>query len=58
MKEHYDGIAKVVDVFFNRRAAELPKSKVTIEELVRRGTSLVRVGKKLYRVKCREVEID
>lgn len=53
---NYNGIAKVVDVFFNRRPAE-PDPEVTIHELVKRGTSVVRVGRKLYRVVCTEVEV-
>jgi hypothetical protein len=47
---------KFADIFFNGRPAE-PDSKVTIQELVRRGESLVRVGKKLYRVRVKEVEV-
>jgi hypothetical protein len=51
-----DGIAKVFDVFFNGRPASDPKSKVTIEELARRGTSTVRIGERFYRVQVTEIE--
>lgn len=51
--EHFE---KMADIFFNGKPAEA-KSKVTIEELVKRGSSVVRVGKKLYRVECKEVEV-
>lgn len=52
------GFTKLVDVLFNGRpAADTAASQVTIQELVRRGTSVVRVGGKLYRVRCTEVEI-
>ena len=46
-----------LDIFFNGRSAD-PDTKVTIQELVRRGDSLVRVGKKLYRITVKEVEIS
>lgn len=61
-------IAELVDVFFNGRPARgyrpvrpgregsIP-GQVTIEELVRRKSSVVRVGTKLYRVEVKEVEI-
>jgi len=39
------------------RQAEPAKPKVTVEELVRRGTSIVRVGEKTYRIRVSEVEL-
>jgi len=58
MADIFDGISKLADVFINGRPAEPPPvCKVTIQELVERETSLVRVGKKFYRVTCKEVEI-
>lgn len=56
-------LGKIADVFFNGRrfeggADESRRSTVTIQELVARGTSVVRVGKKLYRITCKEVEIS
>ena len=55
----FEGLAKLADVFFNGRPAtpEPEKPKVTVEELVKRGTSVVRVGGKLYRFRVKEVEL-
>lgn len=51
------GFLKLVDIFFSRRSADSrPKPKVTIEELVKRRTSTVRLGETLYRVTCEEVK--
>jgi hypothetical protein len=52
----FPGFTKLVDVLFNGRPAAEP-SGVTIEKLVARGTSVVRVGSKFYRVTCKEVEV-
>lgn len=57
MKEYFDGMAKLADVFFNGRSAEPPDTKVTIQELIRRKNSMVRVDGKLYEVKVKEVEL-
>jgi hypothetical protein len=50
--------------FFNERAAEIlfngrsvPDTKVTIQELIARKDSIVRVNGKLYSVKVTEVEV-
>ena len=50
----YD-MAQLVDVFFNGRPATKPPT-VTIEELIKRGTSHVLVNCQLYRVEATEVE--
>lgn len=43
--------------FFDGFPAQQPNSKVTIEELVRRGTSHVRVNDRIYRVQVTEIEL-
>ena len=58
---HGDNFARLADLFFNGRGAPTvsPEEKpptVTIDELVRRKTSLVRFAGKLYRVRVTEVE--
>ena len=52
-------IAKVLDVFFNGRPAdEQPApSGVTLAEIVRRKSCVVRVGKKYYRIESTEVTL-
>lgn len=50
------GMARLVDVFFNGRAAAQPTS-VTIRELIRRGVSHVKVDGKVYRIEAREMEV-
>lgn len=50
-------LAKLFDVFFNGRPAEPPRNtKVTIDEIVRRGVSFVTYDGKLYRVEAKECE--
>lgn len=56
MKDIFDGVARVADVFFNGRKAE-PEAKITIQELVRRKESTVRVGGKFYKVIVTEMEL-
>lgn len=55
----FDGVSKLADVFFNGRPADGPVEKtrggVSIEELVKRGRSTVRVGKKYYSIEVHEV---
>ena len=50
----FDGLSRLVDVFFNHRPAQ-PRP-VTIRELIRRGTSHVKVDGKVYRIEAREME--
>jgi len=51
----FDGMARLVDVFFNGRPAALP-TPVTVRELIRRGVSHVKVDGKVYRIDVREME--
>lgn len=60
MKDNKDflrGFAKVADVLFNGRSADSVSvpHKETIQELARRGSSEVRIGKTTYRIECRVV---
>jgi len=55
MNDYWQGITKLADVFFNGRPAE-KDCKVTLPEIIRRKTSLVRFEGKLYRVVATEVE--
>jgi hypothetical protein len=50
----FDGMARLVDTFFNGRPAH--PAPVTIRELIRRGVSQVKVDGKVYRVEVREME--
>ena len=52
----FDGMARLVDVFFNGRPAALP-TPVTVRELIRRGVSHVKVDGKDYRVEVREMNV-
>ena len=51
----FDGMARLVDVFFNGRPA-VPPTPVTVRELIRRGVSHVKVDGKVYRIDVREME--
>ncbi len=51
----FDGMARLVDTFFNGRPAQ-PPAPVTIRELIRRGVSHMKVDGKVYRVEVREME--
>lgn len=55
----FDGLAKFADVFFNGRPAESAATvaTVTIQDLVKRGKSTVRVGKKYYSIEVTEVKL-
>lgn len=50
-------LSKVLDVFFNGRPAGQKKGAVTIEELIRRGSSVVLVDGVLYRVEVTKAEL-
>jgi hypothetical protein len=50
----FDGMARLVDVFFNGRPAQ--PTPVTIRELIRRGVSHVKMDGKVYRIEVREME--
>jgi hypothetical protein len=50
-------ITETMDVFFNGRLAVEP-TRVSIGELVKRGTSVIRVGDKYYRITAEEVEVE
>jgi hypothetical protein len=50
----FDGMARLVDTFFNGRPAQ--PAPVTIRELIRRGVSHVKVDGKVYRIEVREME--
>ena len=52
----FDGMARLVDTFFNGRPAAPPSTPVTIRELIRRGVSHVKVDGKVYRIEAREME--
>jgi len=53
-----DRAKRILDILLDRPAPPAPPaSKVTIEEIVRRKTSIVRVGGKLYRIRATEVEL-
>jgi uncharacterized Zn-binding protein involved in type VI secretion len=62
MSDSLDGLAKVMDVFFNGRPASTPgparefPCKRTLREMISRGVAHVRVDGKLYRVECKEVK--
>jgi hypothetical protein len=50
---------KAIDNFFKGFLPATPAPpKVTIEEIIRRGTSLVLVDGKLYRIEANEVEVQ
>lgn len=57
---HGDNLARLADLFFNGRGAPTvgaeKRPTVTIDELIRRKTSLVRFDGKLYWVRVTEVE--
>lgn len=56
MNDSLAGMAKIIDVLFNGRPADNPaKPTVTIQELIKRTQSTVRVGKKMYRVTVEEI---
>lgn len=57
--EFWDGINRLADTFFNGRPATSPQKtpSVTIEELVRRGVSQVRLNGRIYRVQVTEIEL-
>lgn len=55
----FDGIAKVVDVFFNGAKAEKSSTKKSLQiskEFIRRGVTTILVEGKLYRVVVQELE--
>lgn len=54
-KTTWDGIAKLTDVFFNKRSAT-SASSVTIAELIRREVSHIRYNGKIYKIEVKEVE--
>lgn len=56
-----DGVAKIFDVLFNGRPAEpepSPPSGITLADLIKRRSSVVRVGKKYYRFVVEEVKLE
>jgi hypothetical protein len=62
-----DDMVDMVDVFFNgsrergqarNAAAEQAAQQVTIAELIKRGTSVVKSGGKLYRFTVTEVDLS
>lgn len=53
-----DGVAKIFDVLFNGRPAEPePLPGVSLADLIKRRSSVVRVGKKYYRFTVDEVKL-
>lgn len=55
-----DGVAKIFDVLFNGRPAEpepAPSPGITLTDLIKRRSSVVRVGKKYYRFTVEEVTL-
>lgn len=59
MSDYWTGITKLADVFFNgRKSEDAPAKKltVTLEALIERRISTVRVGGKVYRVTVEEVK--
>ena len=51
-----DATNRMADTFFNGRKAVGPKPAVSVEELIRRKVSHVRLGEKVYRIEAKEVE--
>ena len=47
---------KLADVFFNGRPADSGE-KVTVADCIKRGSSVVRLGRKYYRITCQEVKL-
>lgn len=56
MTDYLHHLERMADVFFNGRKAE-PEQKITIQELVRRKESTVRVGGRFYKVVVTEMEL-
>lgn len=52
-----NSIPEIFDVFFNGRPARDAKPAVTIEELIRRGTSHVLVDGTIYRIEVTKAEL-
>ena len=49
-------VERLADIVFNkRRASEAGDKKVTVGELIRRGSSVIRVGGKTYSVEVKEI---
>lgn len=53
-----DGVGKIFDVLFNGRPAEPePLPGVSLADLIKRRSSVVRVGRKYYRFTVEEVKL-
>lgn len=57
MTDFWEAAARMSEAMFGKQAPPPPDTKITLQELITRKTSHVRVGGKFYKVVVTEMEL-